>query len=115
MRLAASLSVLSTKRSVYFAVALIFTLIALCCVGSSLVIEIESFVFPFLVGDYVIVTFDPVHPPTLVFAPVVNAAGVTLHSLLRKAVEPCPYFPRSDAAAAHRLPRSDQGKGVSCI
>jgi hypothetical protein len=54
--LAASLAALSIKRSVYFAVALIFNLIALCCVGSSLVIEIESFVFPFLVGEYVIVT-----------------------------------------------------------
>ena len=41
----------SNDALVYFAVALIFTLIALCCVGSSLVIEIESFVFPFLVGE----------------------------------------------------------------
>jgi hypothetical protein len=41
----------SMTRAVYFAVALIFTLIALCWVGSSLVIEIELLVFPFLVGE----------------------------------------------------------------
>ena len=51
-----SLPALSTQRPVYFPTALIVTLIGLFCVGSSLVIENESFVVPFLVGANTIVT-----------------------------------------------------------
>lgn len=59
----------------HFALALIFTLIAFLCVGSSLVILTESLVEPFFVGAKVIVTMLLEFPWTVIEPPPVSDKG----------------------------------------